>query len=84
MDAASLEVFKVSLDGALGSLIWWMATSPGQIFKVSFNSVYSMILKFYNSMLNTNQQSREGEMQKHFCAASLVKEVGIWGEISPA
>ena len=28
VDAPSLEVLKVRLDGALGSLIWWVATMP--------------------------------------------------------
>lgn len=28
VDASSLEVFETRLDGALGSLIWWMATLP--------------------------------------------------------
>ena len=28
MDAPSLEAFKIMLDGALGSLIWWVATLP--------------------------------------------------------
>ena len=28
VDAPSLEAFKARLDGALGSLIWWMATLP--------------------------------------------------------
>ena len=28
--APSLEVLKAGLDGALGSLIWWRATSPQQ------------------------------------------------------
>ena len=26
VDAPSLETFKARLDGALGSLIWWVAT----------------------------------------------------------
>ena len=30
VDTPSLEAFKVKLDGALGSLIWWLATSPRQ------------------------------------------------------
>ena len=28
--APSLEVFKARLDGALGSLSWWMTSSPWQ------------------------------------------------------
>jgi len=28
--APSLEAFGARLDGALGSLIWWVATSPWQ------------------------------------------------------
>jgi len=28
VDAPSLEAFHVSLDGALGSLIWWEAALP--------------------------------------------------------
>jgi len=28
MDSPSLEVFKAGLDGALGSLIYWVATLP--------------------------------------------------------
>ena len=28
MGTPSLEVLKVRLDGALGSLIWWVATMP--------------------------------------------------------
>jgi len=28
VDAPSLEVFKVRLDGTLSSLIWWLATLP--------------------------------------------------------
>jgi len=28
VDALSLEAFKARLDGALGSLIWWVATLP--------------------------------------------------------
>jgi len=28
MRVPSLEVFKARLDGALGSLIWWVATVP--------------------------------------------------------
>ena len=28
VDAPSLEVFKARLDGALGSLSWWMAALP--------------------------------------------------------
>jgi len=28
--APSLEVLKARLDGALGSLSWWVATSPWQ------------------------------------------------------
>jgi len=28
--APSMEVFKARLDGALGSLVWWVATSPQQ------------------------------------------------------
>jgi len=28
VDVPSLEVFKVRLDGALGSLIWWVAVLP--------------------------------------------------------
>jgi len=27
VDAPSLQVFKASLDVALGSLVWWLATS---------------------------------------------------------
>ena len=30
VNAPSLEAFKVGLDGALGSLIWWVATSLRQ------------------------------------------------------
>ena len=30
VDAPSLKVFKARLDGALGSLAWWGATSPWQ------------------------------------------------------
>ena len=28
VDVPSLEVFKVRLDGVLGSLIWWVAVLP--------------------------------------------------------
>lgn len=28
--APSLEVLKSTLDGAMGNLIWWVATSPWQ------------------------------------------------------
>jgi len=28
VDAPPLEAFKAKLDGALGSLIWWVATLP--------------------------------------------------------
>ena len=28
VDAASLEMFKARLDGALGSLSWWVITLP--------------------------------------------------------
>ena len=28
VDAPSLEMFEVRVDGALGSLIWWVATLP--------------------------------------------------------
>jgi len=28
VDAPSLDIFKASLDGALGSLIWWVAALP--------------------------------------------------------
>jgi len=28
VDTPSLEVLKTRLDGALGSLSWWVATSP--------------------------------------------------------
>jgi len=30
VDAPSLEAIKARLDGDLGSLIWWEATSPQQ------------------------------------------------------
>ena len=30
VNAPSLEAFKARLDGVLGSLIWWVATSPQQ------------------------------------------------------
>ena len=30
VDAPSLKVFKTRLDGALGSLAWWVAASPWQ------------------------------------------------------
>ena len=39
----SLEVLKATLDGALGSLSWWVAALPtaggwsSTVFKVSFN-----------------------------------------------
>jgi len=50
VDAPSLEEFKTRLDGALGSLIWWGATSQQQrvgnwtIFKVPSNLSHSVIL----------------------------------------
>jgi len=50
VDAPSLEVFKARLDGALGSLSWWVATLPmaghwGWMgFKVPSNPIHSMIL----------------------------------------
>ena len=28
VDAPSLEAFKARLDGALGSLVWWLASLP--------------------------------------------------------
>jgi len=48
--APSLEVLKARLDGALGSLSWWVAamTTAGgwnqMIFKVPSNPSYSIIL----------------------------------------
>ena len=30
VDASYLEMFRARLDGALGSLIWWVATSSWQ------------------------------------------------------
>lgn len=48
--APYLEVFSASLDGALGSLSWWVATLPitgtwnWMIFKGSCNLCHSMIL----------------------------------------
>ena len=30
VDASYLEMFKARLDGALGSLIWWVATNSWQ------------------------------------------------------
>jgi len=45
VDAPSLEMLKSRLDGALGSLIWWVATSPPEmIFKVSPNLSLSMMI----------------------------------------
>jgi len=51
VDAPSLEVLKARLDGALCSLIWWMATLPAVwtwnwiSFKVSSNPRYCIIPK---------------------------------------
>ena len=48
--APSLEVFKARFNGALGSLIWWVATLPmtgawnWMIFEVPCNPSHSMIL----------------------------------------
>jgi len=45
MDAQYLKEFKARLDGVLGSLIWWLATSPWQgswslmIFKILSNPI---------------------------------------------
>jgi len=49
VDAPSLEVLKVRLDGELGSLIWWVATLPmaggwNYIIIVPSNLSHSMIL----------------------------------------
>ena len=47
--APSLEAFKTSLDGALGSLTWWLATLPvargwnQMVFKTFSNLSHSMI-----------------------------------------
>ena len=35
MDIPSLEVPKARLDGALGNMIWWVATSPQQGLELS-------------------------------------------------
>jgi len=49
MDALSLETFKDRLDGALDSLIWWLAAQPmtgswnWMDFKVLSSPNYSMI-----------------------------------------
>ena len=50
VEASSLEMFKARLDGALGSLVWWIAVLPMavdwscMIFKVPFNPSHSVIL----------------------------------------
>jgi len=50
VDAPSLEALKASLDVALGSLVWWLATlhiAGGwnlMIIVVLFNTGHSMIL----------------------------------------
>ena len=52
VDAPSLEVFKTRLDRGLGSLIWWVATSPWQgvwnymIFKNPPGPSHSVMLGF--------------------------------------
>ena len=52
VDVPSLEVLKARLDGALGSLSWWLVISPGQEdwdwvnFNVPFNPNHSMISCF--------------------------------------
>ena len=49
VDAPSMEVFKARLDGALGSLIGWVAALPtaegwSLIFKVLSNPSHSVVL----------------------------------------
>ena len=49
VDAPSLAVFKARLDGALGSLSWWVALHTGRgwnwmIFKVPSNLSHSVSL----------------------------------------
>jgi len=50
VDASSLAVFKVRLDGALSNLVWWKVSWPmagrwnQMTFKVPSNPNHSMIL----------------------------------------
>ena len=54
VDAPSLEAFKTRFNEILGSLIWWLTTSPWQrgwnlmFFKVSSDLSHTMILCFFN------------------------------------
>jgi len=48
VDTPSLEMLKARLNGALGSLSWWVATLPmelGRLFKVPSNPRHSMIIE---------------------------------------
>lgn len=73
VDAPSLEIFKFTLDGNLGSLFQWKVTIPMaedlnlKISKVSSNQRHYIILPFCDSMVlfvNSQMAQRRSESKR--------------------
>jgi len=86
VDSPFLEVFRARLDGALGSLIWWVASSPQQegwnwvMFKVPSNQSHSIILWSHHTGRNEAQTSTghvKRGMLSHITPYHSPKQVAI-------